>query len=34
VKNHNVPEPIIESAFDSVRAFFDLPLETKMEVRR
>jgi isopenicillin N synthase-like dioxygenase len=34
VKNHNIPEPIIDSAFDSVRAFFDLPLETKMEVRQ
>lgn len=30
VKNHGVPEAVVNGAFDETRAFFDLPLQDKM----
>ncbi|MFY0622286.1 MAG: isopenicillin N synthase family oxygenase [Pelagimonas sp.] len=32
VKNHGVPETRVQRAFDQARAFFDLPLEQKMDL--
>ncbi|WP_052257675.1 isopenicillin N synthase family dioxygenase [Leisingera sp. ANG-DT] len=32
VKNHGVPEAVVNGAFDETRAFFDLPLQDKMDL--
>lgn len=32
VKNHGIPESTITGALESVKEFFDLPLDSKMEV--
>ncbi|EIN12486.1 Clavaminate synthase-like protein [Punctularia strigosozonata HHB-11173 SS5] len=32
IKNHGIPEPVIEKTVDSAKEFFKLPLETKMEL--
>lgn len=32
VKNHGVPEAVVDGAFDETRAFFDLPLQDKMDL--
>ncbi|MEX0303339.1 MAG: isopenicillin N synthase family dioxygenase [Leisingera sp.] len=32
VKNHGVPKAVMSGAFDETRAFFDLPLEEKMDL--
>ena len=34
VGNHGVPEPVQTALYDAAHAFFDLPLEAKMTVRR
>ena len=33
IENHGVPDATVSAAWDVSRAFFDLPLETKLEVR-
>lgn len=32
ITGHGIPEAIIQTAYERARAFFDLPLEQKMEV--
>lgn len=34
VKNHGIHEEVISAALDVAKTYFDLPLETKLIVRR
>ena len=34
ISNHGVPEPVQTALYDAAHAFFDLPLDAKMTVRR
>ena len=33
VRNHGVPQPVIDQVFDSTKRFFDLPLAERLEMK-